>query len=254
MLTYVCVLSILFSLLSCSSEVSNENEKFRTCNELEISIIDTIKLPLDSVTPSATTMSQKIEEYYTFLSYGKPKRILFYDITTQIPVRSLYVGDLMDNVSGYLIHNLDSIFLFSYATNSIKLINSQEEVLNHWKLPPFRRGYLNSPRILTGRPMLIKDGKIYCGGIGTGKPPEDQKIITEIDMITKKVSTFMEYPAFYHQSNWGGAYFRYTYMTKDFNSDFLISYPASHFIYKTPDFKKMDSFYGGSGEIKKYHL
>jgi hypothetical protein len=243
-------LYILLFLTACSSKINFDNEKFERCIKLKIEVSNLICFPLDSITPSVSTMSQKFEDYYTFLSYGSPTCIHFYDIAKLKLSHSLFLEDLMNNVSGYLIHNLDSIFLFSYSENKIILINSQKRILNQWDLPPFRKNYLNSPRIVTGRPLLVKEGKIYCGGIGTGEPPENQKIITTVDMKSKNVETFLEYPDLYKFYNWGGANFRYIFLTKSFDDDILLSFPALHVIYKTPNFKEIYSFYGGSCEIK----
>ena len=246
-----CFLFLLLGAVACSQGKDNINVEFKECNDIKISVTDTINFPLDSMTAGFTTMSQGFGKYYTFLSYGKPKRILFYDIESEKLQYSLFVEELVSyNVSGYLVQNLDSIFLFSYGSSQITLVNIEKQILNQWKLPPFRRGYRMSPRVITGRPLLIKNGTAYCGGLGTGEPSKGQNIITEISLQSKSVKTSLEYPDFYAQSNWGGLYYRYLYFTKSLENNFVLSFPASHFVYETSDFEKLRSHYGGSCKIK----
>ena len=245
------LLLIVILTTACASRVCNTNDMSEgSYRKLNLYLTDTLTFPLDSITSSMTLMSQKFKDYYTFLSFSHPKRIHFYNEVEQKLVYSLHVDDLDYNVSGYFIQSLDSIFLFSYENNTITMINSQEKILDRWELPPFGQDYLNAPKVMTGRPLLIKNGKLYSGGIGTGEPPVNQKIITEIDTDTKKVKTHLEYPYPYNRSNWGGSYFRYVYFTKSLDDNFLISFPASHLIYETNNFEELISHYGGSLKIK----
>ena len=250
MTRFIYFLYVVVSMSSCSIGIDNKNEKFGRCSEYKLNIVDTLHFALDSITSSHTIMSQRYENYFTFLSYSEPKRILFYELDNKTLARSINLNHIADNISGYLVHNLDSIFLFSYLTNRITLINLQGKNINSWKLPPFRNGYLMSPKVITGRPLLVKNKKLYCGGISTGEPPKGQKIITSIDMGNNEINRLLEYPYVYNQSNWGGLYYRYVYFTKSLNDNFLFSFPASHLINETHNFKDINSFYAGSCKIK----
>ena len=243
-------LSFFIFSFACSNSIKNKNENAGELEEAQLHFVDTLMFPLDSVTPPITTMSQKFKQYYSFLSYGKNKAIHLYNIKDNTLYKTINLEKIPDDISAYLIHSFDSIFLYSYAQKSISLIDSNISVLKEWKLPKFSLNSKISPFIITGRPLLFKDSVIYSGGLGTGEPPVGQKLFVSINLKNNKIGRSIEYPDIYSEGNWGGSYFRYIYYTTSLTNKLLISYPASHNVFESQNFEDLNKIYAGSGMIK----
>jgi hypothetical protein len=194
MVKIICFSFIIsFATFSCSSLGESVNNGKGQCNVLKKMVIDTLNLILDDSTSIHTTMSQYYDGYYTFTTFGKNKRLLIYNLRTGHVENLLNINNVTNSsISGYYIHNLDSIFLFSYSENAITLIDIRNKILNSWKLPPFRRNYIMSPRVNTNRPMLLENGILYLGGIASGEPNPEQKIFTVLNIGTGEVQTKFE--------------------------------------------------------------
>lgn len=150
----------------------------------------------------------------------KQKSILVYDLLKDSLAAQIDLEDVLLNsssefsnrISGYYIHNWDSIFIITFFSNELFLINGQSEILHHIAIPYQRKdsllyniiGYENFP--------FYKDGTIYTRQNFKSHyyaSDKEENLIyynTPIEVAInfsngEIVETNMLYPEFYRQGN-----------------------------------------------------
>lgn len=83
--------------------------------------------------------------------------------------------------------------------------------------------------------ILVENNKLFlpgkCYGEGAYKAG-DRPTGVCLDLQSKEVSYFMDYPKMYYQGNWGGMYYRDVYATGNSDDNELVfSFPACHELY-----------------------
>lgn len=101
----------------------------------------------------------------------KQKAILVYDLlkdslSAKIDLTNVIASSssqFNNRISGYYIHNWDSIFFISFFSNELFLINGQSEILHHISIPYQRKDSLLYDIVGHENFPFYKDGTIYAG-------------------------------------------------------------------------------------------
>jgi hypothetical protein len=116
--------------LSCNSQNSDKGQNSISVHTYEFQPIDTVFVPIDSTVSNFFPVFQYFEhqESFWFVTYSNTSHsIIFYDLLSKTETfRTLLNNDGPNPIpalQGFLVHNWDSIFLFSLISNEIFLIN-----------------------------------------------------------------------------------------------------------------------------------
>ncbi len=262
------IILILSGFSSCKKEKDfNENKVINIASNYYLSVKDTISFPLDSITTNSTNCIQYIEndntKSFSFLNEYN-NTIYVYDYDTKEFKNKILLEKEGDNgvgkITGYKIHNKDSIFTYSYNESKLSIINCQSKIINSFKLLNENNiKYPPSPKGITTVPINFIRNKIYFGGSIAGEYKDETKnnrpIMVSLNLKNGATNFLYNYPDLYLNSNWGGALFRWiTYDYDSINDKFIFSFPASHDIQiVSTDFSDSKDYYSGSqmfGSIK----
>ena len=220
-----------------------------------------LNFPLDSATSTDTEMVQYFENnrqrLYAQLN-GFNNSIYLYEFPSAKLLKIIRCHKEGDQgvgiVTGFHIVGIDSIYVYSYGTQKLSLINSNGEVLSkkYMRLEAIGEGkYLPSPQLRTNMPMAIANGKIYMTGSINGEYEDESEanrpLVVVYDMTTDSLSNIYSYPKSYRIGQWFGRNYRKVYST--FNKDnnlFAYSFPNDHYIYSTDHQSMPKKSYAGS--------
>ena len=178
--------------------------------------------------------------------------IMYYELNSFNPsLKQFFLrsGPNANYSSNFYYLNQDSIFStdaikFIYLTNQGSKIENTYPISDNTQFarPP-------SPYVWTGSPFFLKDNKLffqcYMGGVF------DRPTMAFVNLESKQISYFGEYPWFYLKAYWRGGF---EYMTHTFNADqnlLVMSFAADHYL-RTIDINKLeviDSAFAGSDKL-----
>lgn len=251
------VLIILFN--SCSSSrtesINSDGSDFNESLTFEVS--GQFDLKLDSTTGPETHMLQYLQgegnDEFAYLN-RIDQSIRFFDIETGEQLRRIGFTKQGPNkvlqLSGFLIHNKDSIFLTD-AYSSNYLVNGAAEVKRKYPVDnPDLLERAPGPYVFTGSPMIVEDGRLFYQGYYGGV--FDQPNMVSLDLNTDEIKYFNGYPSFYQEAYWRGGfeYMYYTYNSK--KRVFVFSYAADHHV-RVVEIDDLDSsrdYYASSPDFK----
>lgn len=266
------ILSLIgLSFISCN----NKNGKIENIRKgelnptVELIKVEEKKFILDSNTapqPQYTQLYQDSSDKrkFTFLN-TYTNSIYFYDYETAEYIREIsYDKEGPNGIQrpmGYLIKNLDSIYIFDQLTNSLILSNDDGKVKNKISLigdkdPKNTEWSLSYPQYypLTVAPLIETPQELLFTGMYAWAIPdsllEKFHFTSRIDLSSSKVSFGHGYPATLYGSefNWDDPI--YTAVYSDLHPDgnkLIYSFPVSHDLYLANlDSSLYKTFYGGS--------
>lgn len=243
-------------LISCTNRKGNENVKQYPKNNFRIGKSGLKSFHLDRTIPNISLCVQFYDDhskkYFTFITDGKKNQnLLIYDYDTNSLVYKIDINSMIGgSVMGYTMHNLDSIFLYSYSRSQLFLITATGRLLKKYQLPAQNKLWSIYPNVWTGMNMVFKDNKLYMAGLPFGEPEDNTPIVAILDLKSDSFASAYRFPDSYQNRNWGGIHFRYIYFTYDSSSDnFLFSFPAEHFLFKTKDLVNSEKIYAGSQSV-----
>lgn len=230
-------------------------------------VVDTLTFNLGSnATPYFRSIDFfKIKEKRIFSFYNEyTQQIYLYNYDTpgkpfnKITLQDDVLGSL-SKITGYTIHNLDSIFVYGYSSDTIALVNSKGKLLDIFKWKKMLTEKVSQPPKPTTwsfSPMVYQRGKIIIDGwvISEGKPfdKHNRPITVIVDLKKDKAWFDGYYPDVYRKGNWGGIHYRKVYSTYNpENKLWVYSFPASHYVYSTHhrQGEKLMKHYAGSRQI-----
>jgi hypothetical protein len=116
--------------LSCNSQNSDKGQNSISVHSYEFQSIDTVFVPIDSTVSNFYPVFQYFEHQDScwFVTYSNASHsINFYDLLSRTETFRTLLNDdgpkPIPELQGFLVHNWDSIFLFSLISNEIFLIN-----------------------------------------------------------------------------------------------------------------------------------
>lgn len=160
---------ILFFCFSCSSNSGNDQSKKYVTQELRINEKN-IQIPLDEQTSHYSLGLDYIKSEEPLLFNLNPikKCIQVYDIKEKQLSREMNFeeegSEGIGRLTGFYVHNLDSIFIFTNTPGTIYLTDLEQSYLSSITLeipdgyvgPEFREAPFNSNPIIRGDKMLAK--------------------------------------------------------------------------------------------------
>lgn len=235
--------AIIFTSCNVFEAYENKNPNFGSeyVPNYQMDLVETISFPLDSMTPHMTTAARGNSAFYSFKTNSD---IQLFDYETKRLEKKIPLP--VQGITNFHIRNMDSIILFDYAQNTLELIDVNA---NKNETKAIRHQAKYSPAPLTGISPLILDGKqIFISGNMSGEYVDEDAInrptLFAFDLSTNQVEYLQSYPAFYNEHNWGGALFRWVYITyNETTHTIVMSYPADHEIHTYNLFSKTDGQY-----------
>lgn len=130
-----------------------------------------------------------------------------YDYNTDSLVYKINIGHVIGgSVMCYIVHNLDSIFLYSYGRKQIFLINATGKLMKKYQLPNRDKLWPLSPIVWTGMNMVIRNNKLYMAGLPIGEPEDNTPIVAILDLKSESFTSAYSFPDSYKNKNWGGVF------------------------------------------------
>lgn len=245
--------------LSCGTQkVSSENP-----NQTEPSTIDEILelskqavLKLDSVTAPITSQLQYLEKN-NILAYrnGNDYSIEFFDLNGGEVISKIFYNwsdrgsPNYNKSSNFFYHNRDSLFSVN-PMGHFYLFDSKAQVLQRYPTGDGNKiNMVPDPYVWNGSPIILHNEKlffqVYIGGLF------NQEIMATLDLNSKKINYYGEFPEFYQNAYWRGGY-EYWYYTFNREKGLIVqSFEADHDI-RVHDINQLDDsprlFYASSSE------
>lgn len=262
---YIILLTFL-----CYCQNNNNNNQIDTSFKINDGLVNSHykSFQLDSLTIPYTKSIQYLDLYtikYFFLFNSNTNSIYFYNYESSKIERIWKPLHCINNINfdGFYVHNLDSIFLYTYFTNILYLFDSKGELTKTYNLSRDMRycPHPPAPQLCTTNPLLLYRDNFILTGFIAGEY-KNEKIGTrpvgiKYNLSKKEISYFIDYPSIYRKHNWGSTNFRAVYHT--FNQEkllLIISFPASHqiVIYDLKN-DRINSIYSGKYGCKniKYY-
>lgn len=253
------------ALFSCNSKNSmrvGENPSPAYTDKFTLVETEVKKFPLDSVTAAGESVQYFEDEdkaYFCYLN-SKDNSILFYDyknsnLDFKLPLHK-DGPDGVGKISGFLVHNLDSIFVYKYGAAHLYLINKNGKVKNRYGLKSSNPLSFFPPSVSGSMPMIKVKNSIFFNAWGARKYYAKHKdypenLVIELDLLKDSLSYHFKYPDIYTTGIWGmQLHVMYnTYNPK--NSNFIYSFPIDHNIYVTDHKGFIKEYYVGSKFVNK---
>lgn len=162
----------------------------------------------------------------------------------------------LNSFSGFMVHSLDSIFVYNYWAGSLWLLDSTSTITNKWtivqeknyKYPLYPRTIRYSP-IIYNLNHIILSGSNY--GHTVGAEAKDNPVSLKLNLENNTITPISSYPEHYRKANFGGEHCKLIYHTLGREQSIVYSFPMDNYLYRYSD--KSDSLqriYAGSKYIQ----
>lgn len=258
------MLGFLLSFFSCEEKVNRNS-----CNLPEskdsysfiLSENEEISFELDSVTSTNINYLKlaKLNDtlYFTFLNpYNN--NIYCYNYESKKLAKKIPLSN-PKKLSAYEILDWDKILTYQYWTYELNLQDGKGNILENVVVPLQNgsNGYYAFPN--THSPLIYNGSSIYLAGghMSDKKAENSSHVVAQIDTTLSNIDYLYHYPKIYTEMFFGGVNYRMD-ISYVYNSDsnlFVFSFPASHKLYSTKDFKTENEYCAGSSyfnEIEEY--
>jgi hypothetical protein len=143
-------------------------------------------------------------------------------------------GQDVGTIQGFLYHNSDSIFVYTYWGGFLYLTNFQGKTVNKYLLFDHSnrpKMWYPSPYIQTTSPISKINNHIIVNGFIAGEErpngDNDRPVTVCLDLNTKVLTYLNQYPAQYLKYNWGGGMgYRLVYYTVNNDEEMVLSFAA----------------------------
>jgi hypothetical protein len=162
----------------------------------------------------------------------------FYDLASKaFKFNSNFEGEVK-KPSGFYVHSLDSIFIYSDAEKKIYLTDLRQVK----RVYDIRKATKNplvvscSPILNASNPFYIVGNSLIYSGFKVGEKSSEKArfYAAKLNLETGEVTEMSNYPTIYKQHNWGGVDFRIPYVTYNpYTNSYVGSLPAAHFLCAT---------------------
>ena len=240
-----CLLTIVL-LGSCDkkresvnlNDCISEDEKFTLIKDEA----NKVSFSLDSVTTpnisylKYTTLGDSL--YFSFLNPFN-NSIYLYDYSSRNLAKTISLTS-DKKISAYEIISKNLIAAYQKKTYDLTLQDDKGSIKKTINIPPQKgsNGYYSYPT--THASLIHRQGKLYLvgGHLSNVKVQENSHCVAEINIDSEEFKYLYQYPEIYQKYFFGGSHYRMD-ISYDYNSNedvFVVSFPASHKLYKTADF------------------
>ena len=262
------IIIIVISLDSCHNKQGNiiNKERNKHRNNYKIEKIMIKEFILDDETSYMIDYFQFIDDKKETLAFinSYNNSLYFFNYTNFKFLKKIkYDKEGQNGVSktqAFLYLNDDSIFTYSYDSQTLYLTNNNSVVLDKYKLyeePELMSQLIYpSPYISTSTPLRKRGGQLICMGFISGETRFENKknrpVGCFIDIENKTITHSINYPTQYTDYNWGGGFtYRMPYYDINNNDELIVSFSADHNIQVHSLKNEVTSFYAGSNKIDK---
>ncbi len=252
----------IFLIWSCDS-MNKNGSNIEPENEIKFKKIGEKIFPLDSLTSKMGNYFQYFEndtsKYFVLMNKFN-NDLIFYDYETgnsQFYINMEKNGpNGVGDVSGLLVHSLDSIFIYSYNNGLLHIIDSSGKIKNKYNLISDGHRYQVRPYISNTTPMVKIGNKLLLNSFGSRlkyskSSDSNEKLILELDLYDRSVNYFFEYPKMYSTGIWGTAlHFMYN-SYNPIEKKFIVSFPIDNNIYLIGKNRKSEKYLAKSSFIDK---
>jgi len=244
----------LFSLflLSCSPKKSNTNHCRNDADtySLEWDGLSTVSFDLDSLTsPNIGYLKVTDIGDSTFLTFLNPynNTVYCYEYASRVLYKAIPL-ESPGKLSGYEIISWDKILGYRYSDHELTLHNGKGEMLNSIKVPFIYEAYHFLPT--THQPIIFDGQSIHLAGgmMSREKALKTAPVVARVDTAFTEVEHLYHFPDIYTEMFFGGEHYRmdvaYAYNAVD--GMFVFSFPASHELFATKDFREEEKHCAGS--------
>ncbi len=158
----------------------------------------------------------------------------------------------LNNYSGFIIHNDDSLFVYDYKKKELFLLNDNH-ILKTFNLQ--NKGVEVSPEALSETPIVVSGENVIMSGIpisGKNRLTVNDPISLSLNMKDGSVKYGAHMSDDYSKGYFGGVYYNTIYQCKDSQNRIVYSFPASNYIYRyNNNLELLDSLYMGSRYTRK---
>lgn len=227
-------------------------------NLYKLEMLDSVIFELDSLSAGRNSESRVYifdnVKYFSFLN-KKNNSIYFYKFNKPEVDKVVSFPQEGENgvgkISSFYIESLDSVFLYSYGTAGLYLLDSNNVILNKYFVDD--EGIGVRPEVNGRRPMFKVKDEIILNSWGSQKEYYNNQEFPEVSytFLNIKDSTKVykvSYPDSYKNAIWGMQFFPIFHDYNPIDSLMVVSYPIDNDIYifdfKTYKYKKA-LVYGG---------
>ena len=196
---------------------------------------------LDSLSAGRNSESRVYEfdgiKYFTFLN-RKSNSLYFYQFNKSEVDRIIPFDregqNGVGNITSYLIHSLDSIFLYSYGGARLYLIDSSEVVLNRYFVDD--EGVGVRPEVGGRRPLFKVGDHIVLNSWGSQKEYYNNQDFPEVSFTFLNIKDSskiykISYPDTYKDAIWGVQFYQIFHDYNPIDNLMVISFPIDNDLY-----------------------
>jgi len=247
--------------LGCKDK-TNLNVNYKKPSESKLKLVSnsTITFKLSESTVPSEGVQYYVDKsvaYLIFLNAGN-NALDFYDMHSRGYKFSYGFKNILKSASGFYVHNMDSIFLYSDPKKEFILSNLKGTIKQFSiKQAAFRHNVLSaSPIINASHPVFVINGNLIYSGYKFGEVKKVDQLpryySASLNLKSGIVTDFNRYPIIYDNYNWGGRHLRQPYV--DYNPKkkiFVSSLPIMHNLIITDQANySTTQIYGGSNNVE----
>ncbi|MFN3802385.1 DUF4221 family protein [Belliella pelovolcani] len=234
---YKLITALLVSILLYSCSKNSE----KNLKEISFSQVDVLQFKLDNETSGRSGYYSLIDfegaKLLTFLN-KKNNSIYLYSLEDQSLIQKLQFEKTGPNgvgeISGYLIENRDSIYVYSYNGRSVSLLNKNLEVVKRYSVISKEREV--NPQIGSLRKMYKVGGNLILNSWGSQKEyykneSYPKSILTFLNLENEELEHDVSYPAKYTEGVWGVQLHEVYHDLKTGTNELVLNFPIDDKIY-----------------------
>lgn len=253
----IVALPLLNQLCSCSSTESYvvENTGIHTADSIRLQWVDTITLNIGNRIRPVPCSSQIVNfdsiAKYVILDENK---LHVFDLANDTLIVDIDMKDCgaLNNYSGFIFLNEDTIFSYDYGNKSCMLSDVKGHILNSQTIPGDLIEKV-SPEALSCTPALSIGERVYLSGkpISHSSISKEDPVSLYWEYNNHKFITGASYSDEYSKGYFGGIYYNTIYQCLSDNNLITYSFPVSNYIYRyDKNLEFVDSLYMGSRYTK----
>jgi hypothetical protein len=243
------VIAILCIAICCKSKNKQENltRNFSELRNFEFKRVDSKCFPLDYTTAGGGYNFQYIEDdgkrLFCYLNKYE-NTLIFYDYENEVLDSRLRMEVKGPNgvgqISGFLVHSLDSIFVYSYKGAWLYLLNQFGKIVNTYDLKAVEDGTISRPSVSGYQPMMKIGDHIIFNNWGSQREYYKNKsypegLLVRLNLKNNEIDSFFSYPEVYTKGIWGIQLHVMYNVLNPVTSDIILGFPIDDQIYVLRD-------------------
>jgi hypothetical protein len=245
----VSIIGILFIATCCTTKVNQENGYGATIDsrDFEFVKVDSKSFPLDATTAGGGNNFQYIEDegkkLFCYLNKNQ-NTLIFYDYEKETLDSKLRMERSGPNgvgeINGFMVHSLDSIFVYSYKGAWLYLLNQFGKISEMYDFKTIENASLTRPNVSGYQPMMKIGDQIILNNWGAQREyykndvyPEG--LLVNVNLQNKEMDYTFSYPEVYTKGIWGIQLHVMYNVLNPVTSEIILGFPIDDHIYVLRD-------------------